>query len=199
MEIALAENGVDFQVRDVDLKSEAQRDDDYASVNPQRKVTALVTSCGETLTESVAILLTLDQRHLDVKLLPEGAAEKAEALRWLLLIATEIYPVIEMNDCLERFSPTGERAAALREAGRSIWRERWLIVERKIAGDPYVLRSGFFLTDIYIAVVSRWAEQSRAIRWSVPSFSIAGVRRQETHRKKFAITSTSSAVRPDSP
>lgn len=49
---------MDYQVRDVDLKSEAQRDDDYASVNPQRKVTALVTSCGETLTESVAILLT---------------------------------------------------------------------------------------------------------------------------------------------
>ena len=134
-----------------------------------------------------------------MKLLPEGAAERAEALRWLLLIATEIYPMIEMNDYLEWFSPMGESAAALREAGRSIWRERWLIVERKIAGDPYVLRSGFFLTDIYIAVVSRWAEQSRAIRWSVPRFSIAGVRRQETHRKKFAITSTSSALRPDSP
>ena len=58
MEIALAENGVDYQVRDVDLMSEAQRDDDYALVNPQPKVAALVTSCGETLTESVAILLT---------------------------------------------------------------------------------------------------------------------------------------------
>ena len=157
MEIALAEIGAGYQVRDVDLESEAQRDDDYASVNPQRKVPALVTPSGETLTESVAILLTPDQRHPGTKLLPEDAAESAQALRWLLFIATKIYPMVEMNDYPERFSPNGESAAALREVARSIWRERWLILEREIAGDPYLLRSDFFLTDIYIAVVSRWA------------------------------------------
>ncbi|MBT5494758.1 MAG: glutathione S-transferase family protein [Alphaproteobacteria bacterium] len=159
VEMALAEIGVDYQVRDVDLEAEAQRDDHYASVNPQRKVPALVTPSGEILTESVAILLTLGQRHPEAKLLPEDTAERAQALRWLLFIATEIYPVVEMNDYPERFSPTGESAAALREVARSIWRERWLLVEREIAGDPYVLRSGFCLTDIYIAVVSRWAQQ----------------------------------------
>ena len=119
-----------------DLEAEAQRDDRRASVNPQRKVPALITASGKTLTESVAILMTLDQRHPEAKLLPEDTAERAQVLRWLLFIATEIYPVVERNDYPERFSATGESTAALREVVRSIWRERWLLVEREIAGDP---------------------------------------------------------------
>ena len=52
-----------------------------------------------------------------------------------------------------------EAAPAVREMARAKWRDRWLIVEREIAGDPYLLTGGFCLTDIYIAVVSRWAQQ----------------------------------------
>ena len=159
VEMALAEIGADYEVRDVDLEAEAQRDDRYASVNPQRKVPALVTPSGETLTESVAILLTLDQRHPEAELLPMDAVERAQALRWLLFIATEIYPIVEINDYPERFLPTAESTSEMREVARSIWRKRWRLVEREITGTPYLLRSGFCLTDLYIAVVSRWAQQ----------------------------------------
>lgn len=159
VEMVLAEIGATFQVQDIDLESDAQRDARYAAVNPQCKVPALVTPAGETLTESVAILLTLDARHPEAELLPTDAAERAQALRWLLFVATEIYPLVEMNDYPERFSPEAETAPALREVARSHWRRRWQIVERAIAGDPFLLPSGFCLTDIYIAVVSRWAQQ----------------------------------------
>jgi glutathione S-transferase len=160
VELALAEIGIDYEVRDVDLEHGAQRDDGYRRINPHRKIPALITPDGETLTESVAILLTLDERHPDAGLLPPpGTAGRAQALRWLLFIATEIYPVVEMNDYPERFSPSVDVAGPLREVARAIWRERWLRVEEAIAGGPYLLPGGFCLTDIYIAVVSRWAQQ----------------------------------------
>ncbi|MEM7120777.1 MAG: glutathione S-transferase family protein [Pseudomonadota bacterium] len=159
VEMALAEIGVDYEVRDIDLESNAQRDESYASINPQQKIPALVTPAGETLTESVAILLTLDERHPEAALLPKDETDRALALRWLLFIATEIYPIVEINDYPERFSPTEETAAGVRDIARSIWRRRWLLVENETAGTPYFLQSGFCLTDIYIAVVSRWAQQ----------------------------------------
>jgi glutathione S-transferase len=160
VELALAEIGATYDVRDVDLDADAQRDDDYARVNPQRKIPALITPAGETLTESVAILLTLDERHPEARLLPPpGSAERAQALRSLLFVATEIYPLVEINDYPERFAPTDDSAPALRDVARGLWRERWLLVERSIAGDPFLLTSGFCLSDIYIAVVSRWAQQ----------------------------------------
>ena len=42
---------------------------------------------------------------------------------------------------------------------RAKWRERWLIVEAQVHGNPFFLPSGFSACDIYIAVVSRWAQQ----------------------------------------
>lgn len=168
IEMALAEIGLDYQVRDVDLRTDAQRDSSYASINPQRKIPALVTPSGETLTESVAILLTLDQRHPEAGLLPRDSVERAQALRWLLFVATEIYPIVEINDYPARFSPAEDSAPSVREVARSIWRDRWLVVEQAITGDPYLLPSGFCLTDIYIAVVSRWAQQDAWRPGNVP-------------------------------
>lgn len=160
VELALAEIGASYEIRTVDLSSAEQREERYAAVNPQRKIPALVTPDGETLTESVAILLTLDERHREAELLPPpGSPERAQALRWLLFVATEIYPVVEINDYPERFAPSAETASAVRDIARRKWRERWSIVEETIRGDPFLLPSDFCLTDIYIAVVSRWAQQ----------------------------------------
>lgn len=160
VELALAEIGADYRVVDVDLETDAQRDADYAAINPQRKLPTLITPAGETLTESAAILITLDERHREASLLPPPASpERAQALRWLLFIAAEIYPLVEINDYPERFAPAPDGAPQIREAARSKWRERWLVLERHLAGNPYSLEQGFCLLDLYIAVVSRWAQQ----------------------------------------
>ena len=169
VEMALAEIGAGYEVHDVDLEAEAQRDERYASINPQRKIPALMTPTGEFLTESVAILLTLAERHPEAGLLPEEPEDRAQALRWLMFVATEIYPVVEINDYPERFASTDDTATVVREVARSIWRKRWLIVEDALAGYPYLLRSGFCLTDIYIAVVSRWAQQDQWRPVNLPS------------------------------
>ena len=159
VEMALSEIGAQYEVRDVDLEADAQREESYASINPQQKIPALMTPSGELLTESVAILLTLNERHPEAELLPKDAKERAQALRSLMFIATEIYPIVEINDYPERFSPTGETVAGVRDIARSIWRKRWLLAEREITGTPYFLQSGFCLPDILISVVSRWAQQ----------------------------------------
>ncbi len=160
VELALAEIGARYQVQDLSLKAGAQRDDAYQAINPQRKLPTLLTPEGETLTESAAILLTLSERHPEAGLLPApGSAARARALRWLLFVATELYPIVEIIDYPERFAADANAAPQTRDTARKIWRERWLIVEHNIAGEPWLLAEGFSLTDIYIAVVSRWGQQ----------------------------------------
>jgi len=161
IECALAEIGAHYELRKLSLRNDEQRGTEYEAINPQRKVPALVIDQDQLLTESVAILLTLDERHPDAGLLPpKGTAQRAHALRWLLFAATEIYPIVEINDYPERFATDPARTEAMRERAREIWRTRWLVVEANIAGDPYLSREGFTLTDIYLAVVSRWAQQN---------------------------------------
>ena len=160
IECALAEIGAEYEFRKLSLRDAEQRGAEYAAINPQRKVPALIIDGDQLLTESVAILLTLEERHPEAGLLPpKGTAERANALRWLLFAATEIYPIVEINDYPERFATTPAETEPTRERARDIWRKRWLVVEENVSGDPYLSGDGFSLTDIYLAVVSRWAQQ----------------------------------------
>lgn len=161
VELALAEIGAPYEFHGVSLDSDEQRSAEYTALNPQRKIPTLVTPDGETLTESVAILLTLDRRHPEVALMPPPqSAAYAQALRWLLFVATELYPIVEISDYPERFTPEPVTSAEpVREIAWRIWRERWLVLEEHVTGDPYLQPTGFCLSDIYIAVVSRWAQQ----------------------------------------
>ena len=143
--------------------------EEYAAINPHCKVPSLVIDDEPPLTESVAILLTLDDRHPEAALLPaKGTPARAQALRWLLFAATEIYPMVEIDDYPERFATDPDQIDAMRERAREIWWARRLVVEANVAGDPYLSSDGFSLTDIYLAVVSHWAQQEHWRPVSLP-------------------------------
>jgi len=164
VEAAVAELGVGVELRDLDFRAGEQRGEAYTAINPQRKVPALVVEGGdEVLTESVAIVLTLDEWHPDGGLLPPpGSGARARALRWMVFCAAELYPVVEILDFPERFvSGAGTEdaagsAAAVRGAAVGLWKTRWQVLEDGLAGSPYALTEGFSALDLIITVMSRW-------------------------------------------
>jgi glutathione S-transferase len=89
---------------------------------------------GEVITESVAILLTLDERHPDAGLFPPpGSKDRAQALRWMVFMATEMYPLVEMVDYPDRFADSADAAEAIRRRAEeksggsagACWRPMW--------------------------------------------------------------------------
>ena len=170
VECAFAEIGTEYELRELSLRDDDQQGERYAVINPHCKVPSLVIDDGPVLTESVAILLTLDDRHPEAALLPaKGTPARAQALRWLFFTATEIYPIVEINDYPERFATDPDQIGTMRERAREIWRARWLVVEANVAGDPYLSIDGFSLTDICLAVVSRWGQQDEWRPTSLPN------------------------------
>jgi glutathione S-transferase len=156
VEAALAEAGVQYEFRTVSLKENAQRAPDFLAINPSGKMPALKLPEGGIVTESLAILLTLAERFPDAHLLPpHGSFARAQALRWLAFMATELYPMVEIVDYPARFVPEGAESDALRESAREKLRERFLIIEGAVAG-PWLLGEGFSVADIYAAMFSRW-------------------------------------------
>lgn len=158
IECVLAEIGVDYQPVTVSLDAQEQRGAEFRAINPSGKVPALALPDGTTVTESAAILMTLADRHPEAEILqPPGSAARAGALRWLIYLVAEIYPVIEINDFPQRFVTGDAPAAALREKARSMLRQRWLPVEAAISGTPWLLPCGLSITDFHIATMSRWS------------------------------------------
>lgn len=159
VEAACAELGVDYEARDLDVRNGEHRGAAYRALNPLGKMPTLQVG-DEVITESVAIVVILDERHPDGGLLPpRGSPDRAQALRWMLYVATEIYPLVELDDYPERFSESPEAAATLRERAKAMTRERWRAVEETIAG-PYLLASGFSATDLYITKLAVWQDEA---------------------------------------
>lgn len=159
VEAACAELGLDYEARDLDARNDEHRGEAYGALNPHRKMPTLEVG-NEIITESVAILLTLDERHPAGRLFPPpGTPERAQALRWMLYLATELYPLVEWQDYPERFTASPDAATALRERAEAITTDRWRTLEPHIAG-PYLLASGFSATDLYITKLGVWQNEA---------------------------------------
>ena len=187
VELVLAEIGATVRLHDVPLENESQRGAGYTAINAQRKLPTLLTPDGDVLTESAAILLYLAERYPEAHLMPApGSPHRSAALRWLLFIATELYPLIEIIDYPERFLPEDDASdhrsrEATRTRVRGIWKRRWLIVESNAAGATSFLASGFSVLDPYVAVVSRWAQLDDWRRDRLPR--IEGIARAVAERR----------------
>jgi len=156
-EAALAEAGAEREFREISLRRDEQRSPEFLAINPAGKIPALQLPEGEVVTESLAMLLVIAERYPAAGLMPPiGTAARAHALRWLAFMASEIYPIVEIEDYPSRFVPEGAESEALREKAKARIRERLLILERAVAG-PWILAGGFSACDIYAAMFSRWS------------------------------------------
>ncbi len=92
IEAALAMAGASYQLRPVG-KSDADRLAEVAALNPAAKIPVLLLPNGAPVSETMAILIVLDERHPEAALLPPpGSADRPAALQWLAFLATSTYP-----------------------------------------------------------------------------------------------------------
>ena len=90
--IALKLKGVDYESRQVDLRSDDQKSPEYRALNPQGLVPMLEIE-GQRLTQSLAIINYLDIRYPVPPLIPAAAAERAHVVAMAMAIACDIHPL----------------------------------------------------------------------------------------------------------
>src|SRR5687768_14474929 len=90
--IALALKGLEAEMAYVDLTKNAQQSEEYARINPQRLVPALIDGT-HTLTQSLAIIEYLEETHSDPPLLPKSPHERARVRAIALAMAMDIAPL----------------------------------------------------------------------------------------------------------
>jgi maleylacetoacetate isomerase/maleylpyruvate isomerase len=90
--IALNLKGLAYDPVFVHLARGEHRKPEYAAVDPQGLVPALVDG-GQVLSQSLAIIEYLDEKHPEPPLLPKDAPGRARVRSLSLLIACEIHPL----------------------------------------------------------------------------------------------------------
>lgn len=150
---ALEELGIPFEKVRVDLAAGEQRKPEYLALNPNGKVPLLVAD-GAPIFESLAILLYLGERYgVDKRLYPaEGTRERLEALKWMCWTSVSLHDALSrfLRNASERF-PAEERNPKAAESAKKELETMLGILERHLAGKPYVLGNDFSLADVSMA------------------------------------------------
>ena len=132
--------------------------EELKTVNPLAQLPTLVTPGGEILTESVAILWTLLERHPSEWVPALSTRDRAKCLRWMQFAASTIYTAVGIADYPERWTTAIDEAAreAVKDAAVARMKLGWDILAGAHAGDRYFLGDRPYVCDVYFANLSKW-------------------------------------------
>ncbi len=119
--IAMNLKGLEAERRSVHLRRDEQRAPGFLAVNPQGLVPVLVLDDGTALTQSLAIIEYLEEKHPSPPLLPQGAEDRAFVRAIALAIACDIHP---LNNT--RVLKYLERVWGIDEPKRNEWYRHWI-------------------------------------------------------------------------
>ena len=119
--IALNLKGIKVEHASRHLRKGEQSAPDYAAINPQKLVPALVLDDGAVLTQSLAIMEYLEETHPEPALLPKDPVGRARVRALSLIVSADIHPIQNlrvMGYLREKFGQTEESAFA--------WSRHWI-------------------------------------------------------------------------
>jgi maleylacetoacetate isomerase len=118
--IALNIKGLEYDYHKVNLLEGEQKSDEYRALNPQGLVPMLEID-GLKLTQSLAIMVYLDQRYPEPALMPADPAEGAHVRAMALAIACDIHPLNNLRVLKYLSGPL-----RLGEDERQDWYAHWI-------------------------------------------------------------------------
>lgn len=151
--IVLRELGLPFDLIKVDLEQHlTEIGEDFYRLNKKGQVPVLQLEDGSFLTEGAVISQFLVDQFERKDLLPEiNTSERYQTLSWMNFIASEIH---------KAYSPFfhesyGEESKTIFS---TILNKHYAWVDQQLDGQNYLSGSNFTIADIYLFVVTRWAD-----------------------------------------
>ena len=173
--IALNLKGVKYEQRPVNLAKGAQKKDDYRGLNPQGFVPMLEID-GHRLTQSLSIIVYLDQKFRDPPLMPADPADAAHVRSLALTVACDIHPLNNLRVLKYLRGPLG-----VSEEAKDEWYRHWVAEGLAALEEMARPRAGAFLfgDSPTIADVCLVPQLYNARRFSVPIADYPTLRRAD--------------------
>jgi glutathione S-transferase len=150
--IVAREAGIALELEKVNTKTKAiKAEGDFFAINPKGYVPALQMDDGQVLTEGPAIVQYLADKKPATGLAPAcGTTERYRVQEMLGYINSEIH---------KTYSPlwNDKTTPEVRAEKMDYLRKRYPLVEKQLAGKPYLFGDTFTVADAYLFTVTNWA------------------------------------------
>jgi maleylpyruvate isomerase len=148
--IALNLKGLAYETAPVHLVKDGghNRRPEFRAVNPQMRLPALVTSSGDVLIQSLAIIEYLDETHPTPPLLPKEPIARAHARALADIIACDIHPMNNIGPLRYLKNELHQEQSAI-----DAWYHHWVTAgfeayEALVRPGPYSCGSDVTMADI---------------------------------------------------
>ncbi len=149
--------GAPFERIHVDSRTGETRRPDYLRLNPLAQIPTLILPDGTVMTESAAMLLHLTEAFPQTGLAPApGSPERPAFLRWLMFLATAVYPAVLRDAYPARATADAAGAPAVRDQARADKARLWAIYAEALDGRPWMVGDRMSALDIYAAMLAGW-------------------------------------------
>jgi glutathione S-transferase len=142
----------------VKVERAALKSPEYLALNPNGAVPVLADG-DFVLTQNLAILCYLAERYPDAQLLGDGTARgRAELMRWLGFLNSDVHPAFKPIFGPARFHPDPAAAPILAENARAQVRKHLGQLDQRLRGRQWLV-DGRSIADPYLFVMLRWARR----------------------------------------
>jgi glutathione S-transferase len=158
----LQEIGIPFESVSIDMRRDEHRRPEFLKINPAAKLPVLVDG-DSVLTESIAIVLYLAEKHPEKQLLPVSPDERAQAYRWLLFAATELEQPLWRISKHTAIYPEDRRLVADIALAREDFAPMARVLANHMAERAYVVGHAVTVADFVLAYTLDWANEAQML------------------------------------
>ena len=162
--IALNLKGIAYESRPVSLIDGAQKSEAYRALNPQGFVPMLDID-GQRLTQSLSIMVYLDQRYPEPRFVPADPADGAHVRSLALTVACDIHPLNNLRVLKYLKGPLGHD-----QEEADAWYRHWIVEGLAALEALAAPRAGMYLFGdrVSLADICLVPQLYNARRFSVP-------------------------------
>ena len=168
-----------FERVPVNYTDEGIDDPEFALINPRNQIPALVFDDGTCLTETLAILNCLADRHPESGLAPApGSLARARLDQWMSFTLANIYEGELRKNYPQRYVVGDVRA--VEAAAEAFVLENYRFLEAACSEGPYFFGASPTILDFYLWMFINWFEDPEDLRSACPR--LLGVADAVMHR-----------------
>jgi glutathione S-transferase len=155
----LNELDIPCEIVPVDILAGAHLQPEFLAVNPAGKVPALVDG-DMVLTESSAIALYLAEKYPEKRLIPDDLAGRAQMLRWIFFLTTEIEQPLWRIALHTAIYPEQDRVAADVPLATRDCKRMLAVFEAHMRDREFVVGDRLSAADFNAAYTLDWAHEA---------------------------------------
>ncbi|MEX0299393.1 MAG: glutathione S-transferase family protein [Kordiimonas sp.] len=157
--LVLAEMGLEYELKLVDRKSNAQKSAEYLALNPAGRIPTLVDS-GRAIFESAAICLHLCDENPGRTIMPVvGDPNRPLFHQWLFYLSNTLQAELMVYYYPEKHTETKDTAVSVKAIQENRITDMLELLDKELEGRDYLVGDDITVCDYFLFMLALWADE----------------------------------------